>query len=409
VPTDLHRDRQRSVALLAVATLTVMATVIIAPAIPDMAAAFRGAPHAELYTKLILTMPALTIVLFAPVAGWIVDRFGRLPFLYASMALYGAAGMAGFVLDDLGHILASRAVLGLAIGGTMTTMTALAGDYFAGEARTRFAALQSIVMSMGAVVCVGLGGVLAERDWRWPFLLYGTGWLVLPLVLAWLDEPPRGPRAAPVGAIADAPSLAPLLARIALVYVASFFAVAMFYVSVVQTPFLAREAGVASTALVGLALALSSLAAAIASSRYALLRRRFDFGRIYALAFAAMALGYALIAAAPSYPMILVGMAISGVGVGLFFPNGTVWTVALAHASMRGRVSGGLTASIFLGQFMSPILLQPVVAATSLAGAFGAAAALLAAASAAFLVYRPRALPGAPAATDNDGSHALRR
>jgi MFS family permease len=378
----MTRDDRRRAGLLLVATLTVMSTGFISPSMPQMAEHFRDAPHAELLTKLILTMPALVIALFAPIAGLIVDRFGRRRFLHLAMLLYGATGAAGYWLSDLNHMLVSRALLGLAIGATMTIITTLAGDYFQGEARSRFTGSQSIVMSMGAVVAVGIGGILADVDWRLPFLIYGAAWLFLVPVAAWVDEPGRTAHAVAApesGGGARAP-----LGPLALVYATTFFAVAMFYMTAVQVPFLVRSIGIESNALSGFAIALSSVSSAISSSRYYRLKRRLGYVRIYAFSFGAMAVGYGMVALTDSYAVILAGLFVAGLGVGLFFPNGTLWAVTLAPPAIRGRVSGGLTASVFLGQFFSPILMQPAVAFAGIAGAFGIAAGLLAAVSVAF-------------------------
>ena len=100
------------------------------------------------------------------------------------------------MLDDLYAILASRAALGVAVAGTMTSVTALVGDYYSGEARTRYAGLQSLAMSLGAVVCVAAGGLLADVGWRLPFLIYLTGWAVLVPVLLYVVEPRRAGRRA---------------------------------------------------------------------------------------------------------------------------------------------------------------------------------------------------------------------
>jgi MFS family permease len=205
-----------------------------------MAEAFSAAPNAELLSKLVLTAPAVAIALCAPFAGALVDRFGRVGILRASLVLYGAAGAAGYVLDDLYAILASRAALGVAVAGTMTSVTALVGDYYSGEARTRYAGLQSLAMSLGAVVCVAAGGLLADVGWRLPFLIYLTGWAVLVPVLLYVVEPRRS-GVAPAG---HGHGAAFPLGPIAAAYGITFFAVAMFYMIPVQIPFLLRAIGV---------------------------------------------------------------------------------------------------------------------------------------------------------------------
>ena len=380
-------DLGRKTALLLVACLTVMSAATVAPALPQMAEAFSAAPNAELLSKLVLTAPAIAIALCAPFAGALVDRFGRVGILRASLVLYGLAGTAGYVLDDLYAILASRAALGVAVAGTMTSVTALVGDYYSGEARTRYAGLQSLAMSLGAVVCVAAGGLLADVGWRLPFLIYLTGWAVLVPVLLYVVEPQRGGVGLPApGHVAAFP-----LWPIAAAYGITFFAVTMFYMIPVQIPFLLRTIGVASGTAAGAVVAAASLTAAAGSAWFARLRRSDGVFGVYAWAFGLMAAGYALAGLAGTFAGALAGAAVAGVGVGLFFPNSNLWVLALAPPALRGQVAGGLTSAIFLAQFSSPILVHPLVAATSLARAFTIAAVLMGLAAAALALLRGRA------------------
>jgi MFS family permease len=380
-------DLGRKTALLLVACLTVMSAATVAPALPQMAEAFSAAPNAELLSKLVLTAPAIAIALCAPFAGVLVDRFGRVGILRASLVLYGLAGSAGYLLDDLHAILASRAALGVAVAGTMTSVTALVGDYYSGEARTRYAGMQSLAMSLGAVACVAAGGVLADFGWRLPFLIYLTGWAVLVPVLLYVVEPHRAPPASAAHGHAAAFPRGPIAAA----YAITFFAVAMFYMIPVQIPFLLRAIGVESGAATGVVVAAASLTAAVGSAWFAHLRRANGVLGVYAWAFGLMSAGYALAGFAGTFAGTLGGASIAGVGVGLFFPNSNLWVLAAAPASLRGQLAGGLTSAIFLAQFSSPLLVQPLVAATSLARAFVVAAAMMALAAAALALVRERA------------------
>jgi MFS family permease len=301
--------------------------------------------------------------------------------------LYGLAGAAGYVLHDLNAILVSRFALGVAIAGTMTTTTALIGDYYRAEARSRFASHQSFVMSLGAVLSVGLGGLAADLDWRLPFLIYLTGWAALVPAMLFLNEPRRVGEYVPEQG--DAQHLA--VARVAVAYAITLFAVVMFYMTPVQLPFLVRAIGIDSSAAAGAAIAVSSLAAAAGSSAFPRFRRFNGVLAVYAWAIAAMAVGYGLIGLTASYWAVLVGVTASGFGVGLFFPNSSLWVLALAPPQLRGRLAGGLTASIFLGQFLSPLLLEPLVASTSLAAAFALAAVAMAVVAAGLALARQRA------------------
>ena len=235
-------------------------------------------------------------------------------------------------------------MLGVAVAGTMTSVTALVGDYYSGEARTRYAGLQSLAMSLGAVVCVAAGGLLADVGWRLPFLIYLTGWAVLVPVLLYVVEPRRAVSRRLAGHAAAFP-----LGPIAAAYGITFFAVAMFYMIPVQIPFLLRTIGVESGTAAGVVVAAASLTAAAGSAWFAVLRRSDGVLGVYAWAFGLMAAGYALAGLAGTFAGTLAGAAVAGVGVGLFFPNSNLWVLALAPPASRGQLAGGLTSAIFLG------------------------------------------------------------
>jgi MFS family permease len=106
-----------------------------------------------------------------------------------------------------------------------------------------------------------------------------------------------------------------------------------------------------------------------------------------------VALGYGIIAVTDSYVLVLAGAAVSGFGVGAIFPNTGLWVTGLAPPRLRGRLLGMMTAAMYLGQFSSPILVQPSVAAFGLSDTFGLFAAIAAAVAAALFLLRGRLEP----------------
>ena len=75
-------------ALLAVSTLTIMAASIVAPSLPEIELYFEGEAHAGLLARLILSLPAVFIVISAPVVGKLSDRRGRVILLIIGLILY---------------------------------------------------------------------------------------------------------------------------------------------------------------------------------------------------------------------------------------------------------------------------------------------------------------------------------
>ena len=116
----------------------------------------------------------------------------------------------------------------------------------------------------------------------------------------------------------------------------------------------------ASASASGLAIAAFTLASSIASLRYGSIKQRLGFVSIVVAAFAIAAIGYVIIGFAGSYNLVLLGLIVAGLGFGLLMPNLNVWLASIIPDSLRGRALGGLTSFFFLGQFLSPIVSQPV-------------------------------------------------
>jgi MFS family permease len=55
---------------------------------------------------------------------------------------------------------------------------------------------------------------------------------------------------------------------------------------------------------------------------------------------------------------------------GLLFVNTNAWFISKVPPAKRGKASGILTSSFFLGQFSSPLLFEPIVSAYGIQGLF---------------------------------------
>ncbi|HEY9658136.1 MAG TPA: MFS transporter [Allocoleopsis sp.] len=343
--------------LLLSSSLTVMAGATIAPSLPAMRDYFAATANADYWVRLILTVPALFIAIGAPFVGTAIDRFGRKPLLAFAVLLYGIAGTSGAVLNDIGMILVGRVLLGLSVAGIMTTATALIADYYTGAARAQFLGFQAGFMGLGGVLFLSLGGFLADVNWRMPFLIYLLALLILPLVVLVLPEPNR--TEATQSLRDDATEVFPW--HIAgLTYLAALLSQIVFYLIPVQLPFYLKQLVNATASQSGLAIALATLFSAASAISYKQIKARLSFISIYAIAFLSMAIGYLVISVSPTYATVLVGLAIAGTGLGLLMPNMNVCLTSVTPGSLRGRVLGGLTTAFFLGQFVSPILSQPL-------------------------------------------------
>jgi hypothetical protein len=114
--------------------------------------------------------------------------------------------------------------------------------------------------------------------------------------------------------------------------------------------------------------------ASCASLLYPKIRQRVPFPAIFGLLFALQGSGYLALSVAPSYTAAFVGLISAGAGAGLLVPNVQLWTSQLAPAALRGRVLGGLGLCLFLGQFLSPMVTQPLVEERGYSGMYASLA-----------------------------------
>ncbi|QCW99465.1 MFS transporter [Aggregatimonas sangjinii] len=371
------------ITLLASSTLTVMSGATIAASLPLIKETFSDNPDSDFLSKLILTLPALFIAIISPIAGVAVDKIGRKTLLIVSLILYGIGGSLGGLVDSLMWILVSRGLLGIAVAIVMTVTSTLIADYFEGEERSNFLGQQAAAMAIGGILFISLGGVLAEMSWRGPFFIYGLSLLIVIPAIRFIKEPEKmeSDESANLKSIEPKPRNA-ILFLLLLIFVTMVF----FYMMPVQVPFILNKIGVSSTK-VGLAIAAGTLSGAISSLAYKKLNTNFHTSWLYMASFLIMGTGYVLIASFDTFIGITASLFIAGFGNGLIMPNTTALVMNVAPNRVRGTIMGLLSAFMFLGQFFSPILIQPLADATTMNSAFLYAGLAMATMGVGFFIY----------------------
>src|SRR5690606_21800490 len=115
---------------------------------------------------------------------------------------------------------------------------------------------------------------------------------------------------------------------------------------------------------------------------------RFERMTLITAGFLLTGVGYGALGQAGGWALIAVGMVIGGVGFGLVGPARNVWMADEAPPLLRGRILSGLTTSIFLGQFLSPIISQPLAERYGLSATYVFAGALLVCIGLVFFIAR---------------------
>ncbi|MEO9945861.1 hypothetical protein [Paraglaciecola sp.] len=83
-----------SATLLCIASLTIMVGSIVAPGMISISVQLGVADNAIL----LITLPALGAVIFSPIAGKLIDKYGAYPSVIIGMFLYGLVGVGAIFL-----------------------------------------------------------------------------------------------------------------------------------------------------------------------------------------------------------------------------------------------------------------------------------------------------------------------
>jgi len=353
--------RREGVVLMLASSLTIMGSVMVAPILPKLAAEFGPLePRADLLVPLAVTGPALAIALVAPLAGWLADRVGRKALLVVATLLYALFGVIPALLDNLGAIVGVRLLFGCAEAAIMTCCAALIADYWHGEERMRYVNLQVVTIGLVGALFFVLGGVLGEHSWRTPFYLYLLPLLLVPAMIKVLWEPVLDQARAVSVTVDEQVSIPTLVVG----YLLILGGMILNFIVPVQAPLLLVGLGITSSTLIGMSAGLGLLASLGGSLTWLLLRRRVGIGGCNVLLLTLLALGLWLLMRAQSYNEVLLAVSIHGLGAGLLVPNAMAPVMNALSADTRGRGLGVFTACLYIGQFVSPLVVAMLGAFT---------------------------------------------
>ena len=349
--TETNVSRRVTATILSMSLLTVMAGAAIAPALGIIKAHFSEAP--AMLVQFIVSMPALLIIItnlfFLSLSRVLRTR----AIATTGLLLYVVAGAGCFFVDDIYLLLAMRALLGVSVGLIMPLATGLLAYYFPPEQQAQLMGLSAAMNQMGGVVATLLAGLLATIEWNYAFLVYLLGLIALVMVWLWLPDEQlgsankRGVPFHPRQLLKFHPSV------IGMLLLMTIFFVFPTNFAIVASQQQALSTEVITAIMVGLDVVAFFVGLAFGS----LMNRFRQSIKYFAPLF--FLLGYA------SYLVPSVSMAVLG-SVFIGMANGVGVPYLNTIASIKGGKNSAttvmplLSAALYLGQFISPLLVIPM-------------------------------------------------
>lgn len=333
--------------VLSISLLTVMAGAAIAPALGIIREHF--ASESELLIKFIVSIPALFIILTTLCFSAICKCLRTRTIAIVGLSLYVLSGCGAFFFDDIVTILCLRALLGVSVGLIMPLSTGLLSFYYPPEEQAKLMGLSAAMNQMGGVVATLLAGILANIVWNYAFWVYGLGLIALILVVLFL---PNEKLLAETSKI----SISTLI-KFHPSVTGMFLLMTLFFIYPTNFAITSKLATNLSTntvtlIMVGLDLIAFFVGLSFGFCMHIFRRSLKYFAPLFFLG------GYAIMSICITPISLIVASILIGVGNGVGVPY--LNTIASIKG---GRVSATtvmplLSASLYLGQFVSPLLIS---------------------------------------------------
>ncbi len=172
--SEAARDEQASsvrltfVALLLVLLLASLDQTIVATALPTIVGELGGIEH----LSWVVTAYLLASTVVGPIYGKLGDIYGRKIVLQTAIVIFLVGSALCGIAQNMGELIAFRALQGVGGGGLIVTTIAVIGDLVPPRERGRYQGFFGAVFGVSTVIGPLLGGFLVEHfSWRWIFYI----------------------------------------------------------------------------------------------------------------------------------------------------------------------------------------------------------------------------------------------
>jgi DHA1 family tetracycline resistance protein-like MFS transporter len=364
---NIQSERRALLPIFLIVLVDIMGMTIILPLLPFYAEEFGASPR---QVGLLIATFAACQLLSGPLLGQLADRYGRKPLLLISQI----GTLIGFFVlgraSSLAMVFVSRAIDG-ATAGNLSLAQAYVSDVTSKENRAKSFAVIGIAFGVGFLLGPAISGFLSQYGHRYP-IYAAQGLSALSILATALLLPRAEPRAtvddvAPAGrrlALFSWGRYAeyfrrPLLASLLYQFFAFGFSFATFTSGFALfaerrmtwdgQPFGAKQVGYvfAYAGFLGIILQGGLIGRLV---------KRYGEARLTGAGFAAMGVGYAVLAVVRSVPELLASAAVATFGQGSLRP---ALTAQITHNSGRdeqGLVLGIAQSLMSVAQIVAPLV-----------------------------------------------------
>lgn len=336
--------------IISISMATVMAGAAISPALGLIAEAFPEA--SETVIKLILTAPSIMIIPFSFLSSYLTTKLTKRIIILLGLVIYLIGGVGAQLMSTIESLIAFRLILGAGVGLVMPLSMSLINDHFEGSERTVMMGYNSAFSNVGGIITMLLAGWLATFGWRVPFNVYFLGLFIFIMVFFFL---PKGEVQKPVYHESKKK-----ISFAVYGYAIAMGAIMVAYYSVSTNIALYLEQNnLGGASLAGTVVAFTTVGGMITSLLLVQLEMTFKKFVIPTMLLA-MGIAFLILTYTMSVPLVMLGVCMVGFGQGSLFPIITLRVLDNVQFHQADRAIALTSSMTFLGQFISPLVLDGV-------------------------------------------------
>ncbi|GAA0180365.1 MFS transporter [Clostridium sediminicola] len=334
-------------AILSISLLTVMSGAAVSPALGNIHEDFQGANL--LFIKMILTIPAILIIPCSLITGKLVGKIKKKKLLLIGLLIYLLGGVGGGFCTNIYELLTFRALLGIGVGIIMPLSTGLIADFFEKDERAKMMGYSSAVNQLGGMIAIILSGILAVVNWRFSFGVYGIGIITLILVIFVLPEPVKK-EAVSKNQSNFNKNLFKLMIAMAVVNI-------VFYTVPTTMSIFIQSENLGGASMSGYALSIINIVAFVVGLFFIKITKVLK-NNAAVISSSFMFVGFLFLSNGDSIIALMISMIFIGLGLGILLPLIFFTTSKSATSQNSTFALACISSSMFLGQFLSPVLVD---------------------------------------------------
>lgn len=350
-----NNKKSLSFAILSLSLVTVMAGAAVSPALGQIKVFY--AEVNPVLIQMILSTPPLFIMLTNLMFTKISKHFDSKSIAILGLVLYVIGGVCGGLFSNIYLLLMTRILVGIGTGLIMPLSTGLLAYYFSPEKQSTLMGYSSAMNNIGGIIAMSLSGFLSSLNWRYSFLVYFIGLLVIIFVVLFLPKSKIGSGEININK-KD-------LKRRGSLFIGMFLIQVIFYLYVTNFAVIASTEGLIPPSQIGLVMSAQTVGSLLLSLVFGKIIKSMG-NKVKLLGVLLFGTSYLLLAIGSSYVMNIVALFVNGSGFGILVPYFNMSAVKNIDKEKSTGIMSVMSAAQYSGQFLSPLILSLIVSITNM-------------------------------------------